>query len=413
MKIKLYAVWGMVVSLMLFSLATLSIAQQKEPIRIGAIVSFTGEAAEMGIEEQYGAAVAADLLNARGGIHGYPLSLVVLDGQSRPAVFATKARRLIESVVGGAGGCDISYATAAGEVFQDAGIPYLSMGASTPTTALVGDYMFMVWRPDNDCGRGIAQYIYEKLGYDTITIFKDVASAYGTKLTEYIIYYLKEFTGKENPVPFVPAYNTGDSDYTAQLTRLKANIKKLGIQAIVLPTWPRDAPKIAKQARGLAIELPLIGTDGVDTSALTEVGGDAVEGMIFSTLFSVDQPVLSDMAKEAIEMYETRYGEKMGAYAASSYDAFMILAEAISGVIEEKGEKWWDKASLADKRTATRDKMLTMKTTWTTEPMGYTPEGWPKRGNVWKIVKNGKRCYYDFQSYESYTPEGIEILPFK
>jgi len=413
MKIKLYAVWGMVVSLMLFSLATLSIAQQKEPIRIGAIVSFTGEAAKMGIEEQYGAAVAADLLNARGGIHGYPLSLVVLDGQSRPAVFATKARRLIESVVGGAGGCDISYATAAGEVFQDAGIPYLSMGASTPTTALVGDYMFMVWRPDNDCGRGIAQYIYEKLGYDTITIFKDVASAYGTKLTEYIIYYLKEFTGKENPVPFVPAYNTGDSDYTAQLTRLKANIKKLGIQAIVLPTWPRDAPKIAKQARGLAIELPLIGTDGVDTSALTEVGGDAVEGMIFSTLFSVDQPVLSDMAKEAIEMYETRYGEKMGAYAASSYDAFMILAEAISGVIEEKGEKWWDKASLADKRTATRDKMLTMKTTWTTEPMGYTPEGWPKRGNVWKIVKNGKRCYYDFQSYESYTPEGIEILPFK
>jgi len=91
----------------------------------------------------------------------------------------------------------------------------------------------------------------------------------------------------------------------------------------------------------------------------------------------------------------------------------MILAEAASEVIEEKGEKWWDEASLADKRTATRDKMLTMKTTWTTEPMGYTPEGWPKRGNVWKIVKDGKRCYYDFQSYESYTPPGIEILPFK
>lgn len=414
-RFKLYAVWGMVVLLMLFSLTALSIAQQKEPIKIGAIVGLTGEAAEMGIEFRDCATMAVDLLNAKGGIHGYPVELTIVDAQSKPAVYATKAHRLIESVevIAGFGGCDISFATAAGEVFQDAKTPFTDIAGTTPTIPLVGDYMFMTPIPDNDQGRAVAKYIYEKLGYDTITIFKDVASAYGTKLTEYIIYYLKEFTGKENPVPFVPAYNTGDSDYTAQLTRLKVNIKKLGIQAIVLPTWPRDAPKIAKQARGLAIELPLLGTDGVDTSALTEVGGDAVEGMIYSTHFSAGMPGLPAMAKDYAREYEKRHEEEPGAFGTMAYDSFMIMAEAISEVIEEKGEKWWDEASLAGKRTATRDKLLTIKTTWTTQPISFTPEGWPKRGATWKIVKNGERCYYDFQSYENYTPEGIETFPFK
>ena len=414
-RFKLYIVWGMVVLLMLFSLTTLSIAQQKEPIKIGAIVSFTGIQAETGPECEHAVATGVDLLNAKGGIHGYPVSVTLVDGESKPAVFATKAHRLLESVkvVAGFGGIDISYATAAGKVFQDAKTPFLDIAGTTPTIPLVGDYMFMTPFPDNDQGRATAKYIYEKLGCDTITIFKDVASAYGTKLTEYIIYYFKEFTGKENPVPFVPCYNTGDTDFTAQLIRLKANIKKLGIQAIVLPCWVSDAPKIAKQARELGIELPLIGTDGVDTQSLIEVGGDAVEGMIFCTHASPYQPGLPDIAKEFSKKYEKKYGEEAGAFGTMGYDSLMIEAEAISLVIEEKGEEWWDETSLADKRTAIRDKMSTMKSTWTTQPITFTPEGWPKKAVIWKVVKNGKRCFCDFQSYDSYTPEGIETLPFK
>lgn len=392
-----------------------SIAEGKEPIKIGAIASFTGEAAEMGIENRDALNVALDYLNAMGGIHGYPISLSLLDGQSKPASFATKAHRLIESenVVIGFGGNDISYATAAGEVFQGNKVPYMSTGASTPTTALVGEYMFMIWRPDNDCGRAIAKYMYEELGYEKVTIFKDIASAYGTKLTEYFIYYFKEFTGDDDPVPLVLTYNTGDNDYTAQLTRLKANIDKMGIQAVVLPTWPRDAPKIAKQARDLAIDLPMVGTDGVDTSALTEVGGISVEDMIFATLFHPDQPGITDMASKVMAEYEKKFGMKMGAYGASAYDAFMVAVESVGAVIEDKGEAWWDSASLAEKRVATRDKMVELNYEWTSEPMTFTPEGWPKRRNIWKVVKDGEREYYDYQAYDEYTPPGIDLLPFK
>lgn len=413
-KLRLYGIWSIIITAMFFILISSAIGAEKEPIKIGVIVSITGEAAEMGIENKRTIDVAVDLLNAKGGIKGYPVKAIVLDGQSKPAVFATKAHRLLEAfkVVGAIGGNDISYATAAGEVFQDAKTPFLDIGGTTATIPLVGDYMFMSPIPDNDQGRAVAKYIYEKFGYDTVAIFKDVGSAYGTKLTEYIIHFLKGFTGKENPVPLVLSYNTGDSDYLAQLTRLKSNISKLGIQAIILPTWPQDAPKIAKQARELAINLPLVGTDGVDTSALTEVGGDAVEGMIFSTHFSASQPGLTGFAKEFVEEYIKKEGEEPGAFGTMGYDAFMILAETISLVIEQEGEEWWDNASLADKRIVIKDGLLKVKTTWTTQPINFVSEGWPKRGLVWKVIKDGAQNFYDFQTYESYTPEGIETFPF-
>ncbi len=390
-------------------------ALSKEPINIGAIVELTGEAAEMGIENQHTIEVAETLINEAGGLQGYPIKVTIVDGASDPAVFATKAHRLVEDakVIAGIGGNDISLATAAGEVFLKNKTPYADIGGTTPTIPLIGDFMFMAPGPDNDQGRAVAKYVVQNLKYDTFAIFKDVASAYGTKLTEYFIHYAKQFTGKSNPVPIVLTYQTGDTDYSAQLTKLKVRAKKSGIQAIILPTWPQDAPTIAKQARDLGINLPLIGTDGVDTTALTDVGGDAVEGMIYSTHFHPDQPGLPEMAKKFVKAYRKKADEDPGAFGTMGYDALMVMVEAIDAVIKDKGSSWWDKAALADKRIATRDKLLEITFGWTTQPFKFTKQGWPRKGVVWKIVKNGDRAFHDFQSYESFTPEGIDVLPFK
>jgi branched-chain amino acid transport system substrate-binding protein len=400
-----------------FSIGFMSVQSQaaEDMIRIGAIVSFTGEGAEMGIENQRTISVAETLLNGMGGIQGYPVSVTIVDGASDPAVFATKAHRLVEDVkaIAGIGGNDISFATAAGEVFQKSRTAFADIGGTTPTIPLVGDFMFMTPVPDNDQGRAVAKYAVEELKLDTFAIFKDVASAYGTKLTEYFIHFTKHFTGKDDPVPLVLTYQTGDSDYSAQLTRLKAEAEKLGIQAVVLPTWPRDAPRIAKQARDLGINIRLIGTDGVDTSALVEVGGEAVEEMIFSTHFHADQPGLPEMANHFVKEYRERYGNDPGAFGTMGYDALMLMAESISAVIDEKGKDWWNQASLEDKRVATRDKLQSVTFKWTTQSFSFTPEGWPRRGVVWKQVKNGEREFYHFQPYESFTPAGIEVLPFK
>jgi branched-chain amino acid transport system substrate-binding protein len=407
--------WGKLILCLSLTFLLIPNALAKEPIKIGAIVELTGDAAEMGIENQHTIEVAESLLNAQGGIGGYPLKVVIVDGGSDPAMFATKAHRLLEDekVIGGIGGNDISFATAAGEVFAKAAAPFADIGGTTPTIPLISDFMFMAPGPDNDQGRAVAKYVTEKLGYNTFAIFKDVASAYGTKLTEYFIYYAKYFTKKDDPVPLVLNYQTGDTDYSAQLTKLKSRAENLGIQAIILPTWPQDAPTIAKQARDLGITLPFIGTDGVDTNALTDVGGDAVEGMIFSTHFHPDQPGLPDMAKMFVTEYRKKFNDDPGAFGTMGYDALVIMAEAISEVIAGKGAAWWDQAGLADKRLATRDALLTVQFKWTTQPFGFTKEGWPRKGQVWKAVKGGKRVFYDFQPYDSFTPSGINTMPFK
>jgi hypothetical protein len=62
---------------------------------------------------------------------------------------------------------------------------------------------------------------------------------------------------------------------------------------------------------------------------------------------------------------------------------------------------------------AIKDALLKIESTWTTQPTSFSGEGWPQKGLVWKIVKDGKQNFYDFQTYASYTPEGIETLPFK
>lgn len=390
-------------------------AQAKEAVRIGAIVELTGEAAEMGIENQYTIDVAEELINAQGGIEGYPLEVVVVDGGSDPAVFATKAHRLIDNkkVLAGIGGNDISFATAAGEVFAKAKAPYADIGGTTPTIPLISDFMFMAPGPDNDQGRAVAQYVTQDLGYDTFAIFKDVASSYGTKLTEYFIHFAKQFTGKDNPVPMVLSYQTGDNDYSAQLTKLKVKADKLGIQAIILPTWPQDAPNIARQARNLGIDLPLIGTDGVDTSALIDVGGEAVEGMIFSTHFHPDQPNLSDMAQKFVETYKEKHDDVPGAFGTMGYEALMVMAESVAHVIQSTGSDGWDKMGLDEKRLAVRDALLDLKFQWTTQSFSYTQEGWPKKGQIWKAVENGERVFHHFQPHESFTPAGMDTLPFK
>ncbi len=405
--------WCLVLGLLLcFGLGS---AQAKEAIKIGAIVELTGAAAEMGIENQYTIDVAEELINAQGGIEGYPLEVVVVDGGSDPAVFATKAHRLIdnEKVLAGIGGNDISYATAAGEVFAKAKAPYADIGGTTPTIPLISDFMFMAPGPDNDQGRAVAQYVTQELGYDTFAIFKDVASSYGTKLTEYFIHFAKKFTEKDNPVPMVLSYQTGDNDYSAQLTKLKVKADKLGIQAIILPTWPQDAPNIANQARNLGIDLPLVGTDGVDTTALIDVGGDAVEGMIFSTHFHPDQPNLSAMAKKFVAAYKKKHDDVPGAFGTMGYEALMVMAEAVGQVIADRGSEAWDAMSLDEKRVAVRDALVNVEFQWTTQSFSYTKEGWPRKGQIWKAVKNGERVFHHFQSYESFTPAGMETMPFK
>ena len=244
--------------------------------------------------------------------------------------------------------------------------------------------------------------MYKKLGYTKVAIFKDVASGYGTELTKYFIENFKEFTGDENCVPLVLTYQTNDVDYTSQLTRLKANADKLGIQAIILPTWPRDAPTIALQARSLGITLPLIGTDGVDTDALTEVGGDAVEGMIYSTHFHYENTSNSHVA-DFVSRFIAKNGVAPGAFGTMGFDAISVVMDAIQMDMTILGEERWKSFSLSQQRTMLRNTLLVGTFYSATQTLKFNDKRQPQRGLTWVIVRDGERHFYDFQPYADYA----------
>jgi branched-chain amino acid transport system substrate-binding protein len=380
-----------------------AMAQEKAPIKIGVIVELTGFGAEMGIESQQCVEVAMALKNAHGGIAGHPVELMIIDGQSDTVAFQSAAVRLSgENILAALGANDISFSQAAGAEFQKAGIVWIDCGGTTPTIPEIGDYNFMIPVPDNDQGRGVAAYTYKTLGYSTVAIFKDVGSAYGTELTNYFIQYFKEFTGKENPVPVVLPYQAGDVDYTSQLTRLQADAVRLGIQAIVLPTWPRDAPTIAVQARAMGIDLPLIGTDGVDTTALTEVGGPSVEGMVYSTHFNFENATTPAVG-EFVGAFIGKYGFAPGAFGTMAFDAISVIIEALEKNITDMGDAAWSALSLSEKRALLRDTLLTGTFTSATQTIRFNSLRQPQRGLTWVVVRDGERHFLDFQPYEEYA----------
>src|SRR5690606_32258974 len=117
------------------------------------------------------------------------------------------------------------------------------------------------------------------------------------------------------------AYNGGDTDFSAQLTTIKAANPEI----IFVPGYYTEGGNIAIQARKLGITCPLIGGDGWDSSQLVAIGGSAIEGAYYSNHSAPDQPNM----KEFVEKYRAAYGATPDALGGLGYDAMMVLFDAM------------------------------------------------------------------------------------
>lgn len=371
-----------------------------EPVVVGSIWSQVGVAAPLGQAGLRGSQLAVKVINQEGGIFGHPLVLKNIDGQSDTTVISNASLRLVkeEEVLVGCGLTDDSLVSAAGPIFQANETVFLVGTATTPTIPRIGDYIFMVAFGDNYQGRAVAKYCADVLGWKKVAVFWDNASAYSEDLTRFFMEAFQEYTGDENAVVHQEIYQTGDVNFTAQITRLKMKIAKEKIDGLVItPPFPQDGPIIAKQADKLGVRLPMVFTDGADDEVLVEVGGDTVEGTIISTHFAPENPI-TDNGKYFVEAYKAEYGgAEPGSFECLGYDAIRMMAEAIRSLGEEK----WNAMNLAERRTALRDVIKDMKFSSTTMPISYPdPETVefprvPYKPVVFLVVRDGRRVFKD------------------
>ena len=292
-------------------------------VRIGVFMSTTGTTANFGISSVNGIKMAADEINAAGGINGKQVELLVQDDRSDASEAATIVTKfvtqdMVHAVIGEVAS---SRSIAAAPIAQNAKIPMLTPSSTNPEVTKKGDFIFRSCFIDPYQGAAIAQFAAKSLGAKTAAIMVDRKNDYSTGLEKVINETFTRFGGK---IVATQSYQEGDQDFNAQLTSLKGT----NPEVIFVPGYYNDVGLIAKQARDKGITVPLIGGDGWDSEQLYKIGGSALNGSYFTNHYS---PFDTDpKVVKFVNDYKAKYnGSTPDALAATAYDAANIMFDAI------------------------------------------------------------------------------------
>lgn len=314
-----------------------------DTIKIGVFEPLTGANAGGGQLELEGIKLANKLYPE---VNGKKIELVVVDNKSDKVEAATAVARLIEkdkvSAIVGSWGSSLSMA--AGDAVRNAKIPTMGTSCTNPLVTQGNDYYFRVCFIDPFQGTVMSNYAFNKLGAKKAAIIQEVSSDYAVGLAKFFTDNFKKLTGDENSIIAVANYNTGDQDFTAQLT----NIKSMNPDVIFAPGNFTESALVIKQARQLGIKTPIIGGDAWEAPEFIEIGGDAVEGVVFSTFFASEKPITAESTK-LIDAYKAEYNKEPAAVTALGYDAYLIMYKAI----EAAGSG--DSAKIHEALLATKD----------------------------------------------------------
>ncbi len=298
-------------------------------INIGGTYNLTGAMASLDVPASHGSLLAVKEINAAGGVLGMQIKFILYDGKTDSATNGNIATQLINSdkVVAIVGNTDSDSALAIGPIAQKAGIPYLTAGATSPKLPdQVGDYMFLAPFGDNVQAAAGAEFMFNKLNCKTAWRFWDKGAEYTTLLAKYWQTRFEELGGK---VVLDDTYTQGDTDFSAQITRLKALSPQPDCM-YVAALQASDAGAIAKQLRDAGITLPMVGGDGYDGPELVGVGGKGAENVFFTTHAFISADKGSDRMKAFIAAYNAEYKtDPESAFAALGYDAVYMMADAI------------------------------------------------------------------------------------
>jgi branched-chain amino acid transport system substrate-binding protein len=301
---------------------------------VGHVTSLTGDQATFGLSTDRGVRLAVNEQNARGGVKGRVVEVKTLDDQGKAEDAAVAATRLVtqDHVLVLVGENASSRSLAMAPIADSYETPMISPSSTNPRVTKDGEktrpYVFRVCFIDPFQGTVMARFARETLKLERIAILRDVASDYSVGLAQFFADKLKELGGT---IVADESYKAGDVDFRAQLTSIKAKDP----QALYLPGYYTDVALIARQARELGMNQPLLGGDGWDSSKLYEIAGRAIDGSYFSNHYSPDDP--DPRIREFVKRYREAWGEVPDGLAAMGYDAARVALDAMSRAADLRG----------------------------------------------------------------------------
>jgi branched-chain amino acid transport system substrate-binding protein len=350
-------------------------------VKVGLNVELTGEMPAVGASSRNAAELFVSELNAAGGVDvggtKLPIKLVVADNGAKADQARTVAQRLIsqDNVVAMVGPNASSCAIPASIVAETFKCPMISPWSTNPKTTLdeegkPKEYVFRACFIDTFQARVLAKFVLNNLKAKTAAVLYDVASeAPNGQAT----LFKETFEKDGGQIVAFETYTTGDRDFSAQLTKIKA----ANPDVIFLPAYYNDAAGITRQARQQGITAQFVGSDAWSSPEIIGLGGKEIEGSYFCNHYSTE--IATPIAKKFVADYTAKYGKAPDDVAALTYDAMGLLTQAIK------------EAGKAD-RQAIRDALARIaKFEGVTGTMQFQPgSGDPIKSAVILQIKDGK-----------------------
>jgi branched-chain amino acid transport system substrate-binding protein len=297
-------------------------------IKIGMLYNMTGAQASLDAPSANGAKLAAKELNATGGVLGKKIELVAFDGKTDAATIGNAATQLAQTdkVVAMFGFSDSDMTMAAAPIAAKAGVVFVTSGATSPKLPdQVPDYLYLACFGDNVQAAAAAEYSVEALKAKSVYLLIDKGMEYTLLLGKY---FKERFTELGGQVVLEDSYQTGDKDFSAQITKLRGLKAKPDL--LFISSGPDDVGTIVKQVRDTGVKAPIMGGDGYDTPLLVEVAGAGAENVYFTTHSLMDAGLGTEAVKKFIAAYQAEYKtQPENAFAGLGYDTLKLLADAI------------------------------------------------------------------------------------
>lgn len=358
-------------------------ATAEETVKIGYLAALTGDWAAYGQTEVKAAQLAAEEINAKGGVKGIKIEIVPYDFRTRAEDAVNAVRRMIEQdkvhVIIGANTSGINIATA--PIVNRAGVSQIATVATNPLVTVdesgkVRPYSFRICFTDPYQGKVLAFFAAREMGKKKAAILYDVGSEYSQGLREFFIKNFEQYGGQM--VADLGFRGGVDVDFRAQLTE----IRNSGADVLVLPNMGKEMALTIKQARELGMkDLLIIGGDGYG-EFMWEIAGDAMEGTYWVNHVAPGDPAMEPFFTAYQDKYKDECKEFVNGVLA--YDAVHWVANAV----ERAGKA--DRKAIRDALESTSGVQLN-HATLTIDPADHNPKD---KDAVILECKDGKSRFF-------------------
>jgi len=314
--------------------ATLFANGADDSIKIAVVGAHSGDLASYGIPTIKAAELVVADWNAKGGLLGKKIELIVEDDVCKPEVAVNAANLVVGqgaiAIIGHI--CSGATKSALG-IYNEAGIPAISPSATNPPLTQSGDYpnFFRTIAPDDAQGLTIANFIVDQLKLKSIAVLHDRQS-YGKGFADFAMSYLKE-RGAE--IVLYEGITVDAPDYSAVLNK----VAKSNAEVLVYGGYHPEASKLVQQMNSMGLDIPFVSDDGVKDRTFIEIAGEESEGVYASGPKDTSN---NPMNQEATEKHKSNFGEEPGAFFHNAYAATIALLTAIKNANSTDGQAIMD-----------------------------------------------------------------------